>query len=290
MNVAVTGASGGLGRRIAELLIETMDPTQLLLLSRTPDTLAGFEKRGASVRKASFKNPTGLKEVLAGVDRLLMISSGDVDKRLDLQRQTVALAQQVGVQHIIYTSMAQPSADNPSFVIPDHAGTEQAIRESGMEWTFLRNNVYAEGLVIAGTQAVASGTLLTNAGDGGTAYVTRNDCARAAAAVVTTDGHEHEAYDITGPEALTQAELAALLSEVTDKPVALEQLDDDAYFDRLYDAGIPQETADLMASFGEATRKGFLKKVSSDLSDLTGRPATTVREVLERNRERLRGE
>ncbi len=289
MSVAISGASGALGRRVAELLIESMDPSQLVLLSRTPETLKGFEKRGATVRKASFKNPTGLKEVLSDIDRLLMISSGDVDKRLDLHKQAVAVAAQVGVQHVVYTSMAQPSADNPSFVIPDHAGTEQALRESGMDWTFLRNNVYSEGLVPLGIQAVASGTLLTNAGDGGTAYVSRDDCARAAAAVLSTDGHEKEAYDITGPEAITQAQLADLLAEVSERPVALSQVDDDTYFDRLFDAGVPQAVADLMSSFGEATRKGFLKKVSSDLPDLTGRPAITVREVLERNRGALHG-
>lgn len=289
MSVAISGASGGLGRRVAELLIESMDPSQLILLSRTPDELKGFAKRGATVRKASIKNPTGLKEVLSDVDRLLLISSGDVDKRLDLQKQAVAVATQVGVQHVVYTSMAQPSGDNPSFVIPDHAGTEQALRESGMDWTFLRNNVYTEGLVPLGIGAVKRGALVTNAGDGGTAYVSRDDCARAAAAVLATDGHERTAYDITGPEAVTQAQLAEILSEVSERPVELQPLSDDAYFDQLYDDGVPQEVADLMSSFGEATRKGFLKKVSTDLPDLTGRPAATVREVLERNRGALHG-
>jgi NAD(P)H dehydrogenase (quinone) len=289
MSIAISGASGGLGRRVAELLIETMDPTQLVLLTRTPGELTGFEKRGATVRKASFKNPTGLKEVLSDIDRLLLISSGDLDKRLELQRQTVAVAAQVGVQHVVYTSMAQPSGDNPSFLIPDHAGTETALRDSGMDWTFLRNNVYTEGLVPIGIAAVQAGALVSNSGDGGTAYVSRDDCARAAAAVLSTDGHEKEAYDITGSEAITQAQLAEIIADVSERPVVLEDLGDDAYFDRLYDAGVPQELADRMASFGEATRKGFLRKVSTDFAELTGREPKSVREVLEKHRGVLHG-
>ncbi len=282
MTVAITGASGGLGRRVTELLLERMLPDDLLLLTRTPDALKHFAKRGVEVRKASFKNPTGLKADLRGVERLLLISADAGPSRLELQRQTVAVAAQAGVEHVVYTSMAQPSADNPSFVIPDHAATEQALRESGMAWTFLRNNVYAEGVVLVAEAAVRAGRLVTNAVDGGTAYVSRHDCARAAAAVLLTDGHEKEAYDITGPAAVTQAELAALIAELTGTDIELVQLADDAYFDHLIDSEVPQALADVMSSFGEATRGGFLGKVTTDIADLTGRPPASLRDVLEK--------
>lgn len=280
MSVAISGASGQLGRRTAELLLEQFDPTQLVLLTRTPDALQDFERRGVVVRKASFKNPTGLKQVLGDIDRLLLISTDAIGTRLEHHRQAIACARTAGVQHVVYTSMAQPSADNPSFVMPDHSSTEQALRESGMDWTFLRNNVYAESLLPAAELALGTGRLVTNAGDGGTAYVSREDCARAAAAVLSTDGHEREAYDITGPEAVTQAQVADLLTEITGTAVELVPVGDDAYFDHLFDAGIPQELADVMASFGEATRGGFLSKVSTDVADLTGRPPATLRDVL----------
>ncbi len=280
MTVAITGASGGLGRRVTELLLERMLPEDLLLLTRTPDALKHFAKRGVEVRKASFKNPTGLKADLHGVERLLLISADAGPNRLELQRQAVAVAAVAGVEHVVYTSMAQPSSDNPSFVIPDHAGTESALRESGMAWTFLRNNVYVEGAVLVAEQALQSGRLVTNAGDGGTAYVSRHDCARAAAAVLLTDGHEKEAYDITGTEAVTQEQLAELISDLTGAPIELVALPDDAYFDHLIDSGVPQAVADVMSSFGEATRGGFLGKVTSDVVDLTGRPPAALRDVL----------
>lgn len=282
MTIAITGASGGLGRRVAELLLEQMLPDDLLLLTRTPEALKSFSKRGVRVEKANFKNPTGLKQELAGVERLLLISIDAGPNRLELQRQAVSVADRAGVEHVVYTSMAQPSADNPSFVIPDHSATEQAIRESGMDWTFLRNNVYAEGAVIAAKAAAETGQLVTNAGDGGTAYVSREDCARVAATVLATDGHEKSAYDVTGPEAVTSASFAALVAELTGSPVELVALSDDAYFDHLFDQGVPQEIADLMSSFGEATRGGFLGKVSTDVVDITGRQPKALRDVLAR--------
>jgi NAD(P)H dehydrogenase (quinone) len=98
--------------------------------------------------------------------------------------------------------------------------------------------------------------------------------------VLSTDGHEKTAYDITGPEAVTQAELAALITELTGTPIELVDLTDDAYFDHLLDSGVPQEVADVMSSFGEATREGFLGKVTTDVLDLTGKPPASLRDVL----------
>lgn len=280
--IAITGASGGLGRRAAELILEQADPTQVLLLTRTPDRLADLAKRGVRVEKASFKNPTGLKQVLQGVEQLLLISTDAVGGRVDQHRQAISAAKHAGVWHVAYTSIAQPSSDNPSLVAADHAATEQALRDSGMDWTFLRNNLYAEGLVPALAQAAEAGVLVTNAGEGRTAYVSREDCARAAAAVLLTDGHEKESYDITGPEALSQADLAALASEIQGKPIEVIDQDDAEYAVDLEAAGLPAPAIELIVSFGEAVRRGFLSKVTTDVQALTGQAPASVRDVLTR--------
>lgn len=278
--IAITGASGGLGRRVAELVLEQADPTQVLLLTRTPDRLKDLARRGVRIEKASFKNPTGLKQVLVGVERLLLISTDAIGGRVDQHRQAIASARHAGVWHVAYTSVAQPSSDNPSLIAEEHAQTEQALRESGMDWTFLRNNLYAEGLVPAVQQAAESGLWVTNAGEGRTAYVSREDCARAAAAVLLTDGHEREVYDITGPEALTQADVAAIASELTGRPIEVVLQDDAEYAVDLEAAGLPAPAVELIVSFGEAVRRGFLSKVTSDVQALTGQPPQSVREVL----------
>jgi NAD(P)H dehydrogenase (quinone) len=279
--IAITGASGGLGRRVAELVLEQADPTQVLLLTRTPDRLKDLARRGARVEKASFKNPTGLKQVLVGVERLLLISTDAIGGRVDHHRQAIAAARHAGVWHVAYTSVAQPSSDNPSLIAGEHAQTEQALRESGMDWTFLRNNLYAEGLIPAVQQAAESGLWVTNAGEGRTAYVSREDCARAAAAVLLTDGHEREVYDITGPEALTQAEIAAIAAEHAGVPIEVILQDDAEYAVDLEAAGMPAPVVELIVSFGEAVRRGFLSKVSTDVQALTGQPPRSVREVLQ---------
>lgn len=280
MTIAITGVDGPLGRRTAELLLEQVDPSAVRLLANDPFKLKDFAKRGIDARKANFRNPTGLKQDLAGVDRLFMINIDPVENRLDLQRQAIACAKIAGVRHIVYTSVPQPSADNPCLEIDDHAGTEQAIRESRLDWTLLRVNLFSELQIPAAAEIVASGQHFNNAGDGATAYVSRGDVARAAANILVTDGHEKTVYDLSGPEAVTQHQFAAILTELTGVEIDTLELDDDALFAGLLEAGVGFELAEVLVSYGAATRGGYFGKVTTDLADLTGRKPATLRDVL----------
>ncbi|MEV5413624.1 SDR family oxidoreductase [Thermopolyspora sp. NPDC052614] len=280
MTVAITGASGALGRSTAEHLLRLADPREVVLTTRNPDALADFAARGADVRRVDFAEPGTLDTAFAGVDRLLIISTDAVGTRLDQHRAAIAGAAAAGVRHVVYTSVPEPVPDNPALVVADHAGTEQALRESGLKWTMLRNNLYAHMQLRVIEQAIASGRLVSNGGDGGVAYVTREDCAAAAAAVLVQDGHEDRAYDVTGPEALTAADLAKLAGEVGGRQVEPVIVDDDAMAAGLRAAGVPQGGAELLVSFGKATRLGFFSHVSSTVPDLTGRPATPLADLL----------
>lgn len=278
--IAISGASGALGRRTAEYWLEQGDPAQLLLLTRSPAKLADLAARGAAVEKASFRDPTGLKRVLAGVDRLLLISTDAVGSRVEDHRQAIASARVAGVQHVIYTSLLSPGADHPSIVAAEHAATEQALRESGMDWTMLRNSLYADGVAPAALQAADAGAWLHNAGEGRTSWVAREDCARAAAAVLATEGHEREVYSLTGPEALTQAEAAAIAARLLDVAIEPVSLSDADYAVALDAAGLPSPVIELLVGFGEAVREGFVGKVSGDVEALTGRPPAALEQVL----------
>lgn len=278
--IAISGASGGLGRRVAEVLLEQSDPSLVVLLTRTPDKLRDLAARGATVEKASFRNPTGLKQVLAGVDRLLLISTDAVGSRIEDHRQAIAAARIAGVEHVIYTSMLSPGSDNPSLIAAEHAATEQALRESGMTWTLLRHSLYAEGVAVSALEAADSGVWRHNAGDGRTSWVARDDCARAAAAVLATDGHEKEIYDITGPQALTQGEAAAIAARLLGTEIEEEPLSDADYAVALDASGLPTPMIELVVAFGEAVREGFVSKVSSDVEALTGRPPQSLETVL----------
>jgi NAD(P)H dehydrogenase (quinone) len=194
------------------------------------------------------------------------------------------------VQKIAYTSMINPSDSNPAVVAEEHRATEDLIRAGELDWTFLRNGIYAEMLVGPASAALAAGRLVTNEGDGRTSYVSRDDCAAAAAAVLTSDSiaHDYRAYDITGPEALGPAHLAALYAELGGRDVEIVLVDDDAFVAGLVErSGVDEDTARAYASFGIAMRRWFLAPVSTAVADLTGHEPRSVRDVLEVHRREL---
>jgi NAD(P)H dehydrogenase (quinone) len=278
---AVTGASGQLGRLAATGLLDRVDPGQVVLITRQPERLADFAARGASVRAGDFSRPETLTSAFAGVDRLLLISTDAVGSRLDDQVAAVAAASDAGVQHVVYTSVLRPEADNPAAVVPEHAGTEKALRDSALGWTFLRNSIYADMQLPVLQQAAASGQLVTNVGSGRLAYVTRADCADAAVAALLSETTGNVIHDITGPSAVSASDLAALASRIGGREVSVIDVDDDAYTDGLVQhAGLPRELAALLASIGTATRLGYLDTVTSAVEQLIGRPATGIADLL----------
>lgn len=276
MTIAITGASGQLGRLVADQLLTTVDPAELVLLTRDPAKLADYAERGADVRAADFSKPDELVEAFAGVERALLISTDAVGARVEGHLAAIDAAVKAGVRHMAYTSVSGPTADNPAGVVADHAATEEALRESGLAWTMLRNNLYADMQVDSVAQAAATGQLVTNFGDGGAAYVTRADCAAVAAGVLTGEGHEGKAYDVTGPHAYTAADLAELATEKSGKPVEVVQVDDEAYTAGLVSAGLPDFIAPLLTSFGTATRLGKLATVTDVVERVGGRKPTPL--------------
>ncbi len=280
MVVAITGASGHLGRKTAELVVDRLDPSDLVLLTRTPEALADLADRGAAIRRADFDEPASIRDALQDVERVLLISATELGHRVQQHRDAIEAAQHAGVRHVIYTSIPNPVKENPAGVVPDHSATEAALEASGLAWTFLRNNLYAEYQVPGAAQAIATGRLVTNAAGGRTAYVSRDDCAAAAAAVLTSTGHENKSYDITGPQSVSAEELAALAGEIAGRSIEVVHVDDDAFVAGLTGAGMPEVVARLFASFGASTRDGFLEGVSSAVETLTGEAPRSLRTVL----------
>jgi NAD(P)H dehydrogenase (quinone) len=273
--LALTGAAGQLGRLVAEQLLDRTDPADIVLITRRPEAVADLVARGASVRTADFDSPDTLVPAFSGVDRLLVISADTVGDRLTGQLAAVAAAKEAGVGHVFYTSVTEPTADNPAGVVPDHRATEEALAASGLRWTSLRNNLYAEFQLPTLQQAAASGQLVTNAGGGLTAYVTRTDCAAAAAATLLLP-EPLQVYDITGPDGISSAELAALATTLTAKPVTVVDVTDEEYVAGFVSAGLPEPVAQLLASFGTAAREGFMGRTRGAVADLTGHQPTAL--------------
>ncbi len=282
MTIGISGAAGQLGRATTDLLLERVEPGELVLVTRDPGQLDAYAAQGANVRQGDFDDPEGLREAYRGVDRLLLISGADVGRRVAQHTAAIAAAKDAGVGRIAYTGIVNPTEANSAAAAPEHRGTEEALLASGLEWTMLRNGIYGDLTAQGLTQSIAAGRHVYNSGDGKTSYVARADCAAAAAVVLSEDGHANRAYDITGPEALSGADLAALASELSGTPVEAVAVDDETFVGILVEyAGLPEPVAQFIASFGRASREGQLATVSNAVEELTGSPPRHFREVLE---------
>ena len=290
--IIVSGASGQLGSLVIdELLARNVEPQNLILVSRTPDTdhLQAYAARGASVRFGDFNEPGSLDSAYRGGTRMLLISiNGGGGSRPELHKAAIDAAVRAGVKQIAYTSYVNADRYEDSTIAGDHRRTELILQDGGTAWTMLRNQIYANGLVDQAVQIVRDGRYVTHTPDARVAYVTREDCAAAAAAVLASPGHENKAYNITGPDAIGPRELVALASEISGKPVELVALSEAEYRARLVSTGVPEAAIDGTISFADELDSPYLREPSTAVADLTGRPATSVRTLLTQNRERLR--
>ncbi len=302
--IVLTGASGNYGRAFTDRLIAMGRAEDLILITRTPAKLADRAVQGCEVRYGDFDKPETLAAAVAGADRMLLISGTRVGARVVQHQAAIDAAAKAGVKHIAYTSfIGIDDPANPAEVRHDHIETERLIRASGMAWTMLRDAHYADAMILmAGPGVIQTGQWISNSGDGREAMVWREDCVDSAVAVLTGEGHEGRIYNITGPELQTFGEVTAILSDVTGKQIAYVAVDDDQQY-AMFDAmGIPRRpvddqtvggipwNSDDMVTFGQAIREGFLQVCTDDVERLTGRPARSVRQMIEENVDMLRAE
>lgn len=286
----VTGAGGHLGRRVVEILL-AQKAGPIIATTRNPEKLADLRAQGVDVRHADFDAPGSLVDAFAGAGRVLLVSTDALDRpgrRLEQQRNAVAAAARAGVDHLVYTSVTKAGPSSPLLVTPDHYGTERAIEETSLGYTILRNNLYTDLLLGAIPRAVATGQLVAAAGEGATAYVTREDCARAAAAALASSFTGRRVLEITGPASLTQSDLARIASDLSGKPITYVSIPRAALEAGMQQAGLPASVAAIYASFDEGISIGALDVVTSAVADLTGTPPEDVRSFLSRHESALR--
>lgn len=270
--IAVSGVTGRLGGHVARLLALRGHP--LRLVARTPGRAPVLA--GAETVQASYADPDAVRAALTGVDVAFMVSGSESATRLDDHQSFVWAAAEAGVKHLVYTSFAAAGPDATFTLARDHWRTEEAIRATGMRFTFLRDNFYADFLPrVADDEGVIRGP----AGDGRCSFVVRADVAEAAAAILASPhAHENAAYTLTGPDALTLTEAAALLTRATRRPYTfVDETDAVAYATRRSGwPGEPDWQYDAWVSTYTAIRSGELAPVTDDLPRLLGRAATPV--------------
>jgi NAD(P)H dehydrogenase (quinone) len=281
--IAVTGATGEVGGRVARELAEAGIPLRLVVrdAARAPGLSGDVE-----IAVASYADGPALERALAGTPIVFMVSAAESADRLDEHRTFVAAARVAGVEHIVYTSFFGAAPDAVFTLARDHFVTENLIREAGLGHTFLRDNLYTDFLPgLAGADGVIRGP----AGAGRVASVTRADVAESATRVLRDRLHDAQAhaaatYELTGPEALTLAEVAAIVAEERGTPVTyLDETLPEAYASRAgYDA--PPWQLDAWVSTYTAIAAGELERVTGDVERLTGHPARSLRDVLRAER------
>jgi NAD(P)H dehydrogenase (quinone) len=285
MSIVITGASGHLGRLVADVVLAETDPSEVVLVTRDPASLEDLTRRGADVRTADFGDPGSMERAFAGATKVLIISTDQVGSRVPGHKAAIDAASRSGAQSIAYTSAINPSDSNPIVVAREHRETEEHLRASGTGWTMLRNSIYTEMLLAGAGAALATGRHVSNEGDGRVSYVARADCAAVAAAVLTRDGHDGKAYDITGPSALSARDVAVLYTVFGGRPVEAVLVDDDAYTAALVQhAGMPEPVARAYTTFGIGARRGYSAALSTTVADLAGREPLPARDVLAANR------
>jgi NAD(P)H dehydrogenase (quinone) len=290
MTVAITGAAGQLGSRVAEQLLEQLDPAELILVTRRTDELASFADRGVAVRYADFDEPQSLAPAFAGADRLLLISATheSTPRRIQQHTDVVRAAGVAGVRHVVFTSMPKVDEDHPTGEYAlEYLRSEEMLKNSGLDWTILQNGPYAEYLVPRFALALSKGRLPSNAGEGRLAPVSNDDCAAAAAAVLTGEGHEGRTYVVTGSELFTQAELAELVSDVVGVELPLLELDDDGMRVVAAEDGIPDPMPKFLSRHLKAVRLGYFDDCTGVVEELTGKAPRPLREILEEHRAEL---
>ena len=278
--IAVTGATGKLGRLVVDARLERGVPAEeIAALARTPARADDLAARGVQVREADYDRPETLDAALAGVEKLLLISADVVGRRAPQHRNVIDAAKRAGVKFVAYTSIL--GADrSPMKLAQEHRETEEMIRASGIPFTMLRNGWYLENYTENLAPTLEHGALLGSGEEGRVSAATRADYAAAAAAVLTGEGPENQVYELGGEPAFTLPELAEVIAAASGRPVQYRNLPEEEYAQALIGAGVPEPFAHVLADSDRAIARGDLHTESRDLQRLIGKPTTSARQAV----------
>jgi len=279
MKTLVTGATGKLGSKIINFLMEEVPTEQLAVSVRDPAKAEGLKNKGVDVRQGDFEQPETLTTAFKNIDKILIISTtGDNETRIRQHKNAVQAAEEAGVNFIAYTSLAD--AENSSlFLAPVHRKTEKAIKETGIPYSFLRNNWYLRNEIPSIKAAMAGQPWVTAAEDGKVGWALQKDYAAAAAKVLSESGHENTIYELSA-QPLTQSELVSAVEEVIDQEIPIKKVSDEEYKQIMKESGMPESALPMVVAIQKGIRDGALNVESDDFEKLLGRPATPIKKSL----------
>lgn len=280
MSYVVTGATGHLGGLIVDGLLAAGVPAgEVAAVVRNEGKAARLRDVGVEIRVADYDDTEALRTAFRAGDRVVFVSGSDLERRAAQHRNVVAAAREAGVALLAYTGiLGGPEAD--LLLAADHKATEQAILDSGLPYTFLRNGWYHEVYTETIPQILERGAVIASAGEGRVATAARADYAAAAVAVLTGEGHEGKAYELCGDTAWSFAEFAAELSKQTGREIPYRALTPAEHKEVFVGAGLPGPVADVLVDIDRAIERGLLVRTTGDLARLIGRPPTSLADAI----------
>ena len=297
--IIMTGVDGNFGGYSANRILELVPAEKLIFTSPTLDKIKHFEGKGVELRTADFNDIDSLTKAFEGGETLLLISMPFVgEKRRQAHKSAIDAAVACGVKKLIYTSIVGAGVEeNDAYEIADHKYTEEYLLSQDIDHIILRDSQYAEAMVSAYEEAFnnTDGVLSNNMGEGKMAFVSRNDCAEAAACVAAGAGENNSIYYISGPEAMTVEKYLSIASEATGKTVKYNYISDEEMYSFFDSLGVPRETdgewaesaknfpfcSEGMVTFGKAIRLGQMNNCTGDFKMLTGKEPITVKEMFQ---------
>ena len=282
--ILVTGATGHLGRAVAQHLLSQPQDNTVLALVRELSKGADLEAAGATLRQGDYNDYASLVPAFQGVDKLYFVSSSDVPNRSAQHENVVKAATEAGVGHVFYTSAQRKTEDGSSpiaFVAEAHLQTERLLRASGLRYTLLKHALYTDVLpMFLGQNVLQSGTIFLPAGDGRTSFASRQDMSVAGAKLLLSTEPVAESYDIAGPQSYSLAEVAAILSELAGKPIQYVSPSGEEFEKQLAAYGVPAEGIQGALTFCKAIAQGEFDFPTQTLAELLGHEPESVKSYL----------
>lgn len=285
MKILVTGATGHFGKAAIDALLKKGHPASAIIaLVRDENKAAVLKTQGVEIRTGDYENYTSLVNAFTGVDKLLLVSSNDVNNRSAQQANAVKAAREAGVKYILYTSFVRKDESEASpiaFVAQSHIATEKAIRDSGLTYTIFRNNLYLDYVPVFIGEKVLNTGIFWPAGNTPGAYALREEMAEAAANVLLSSGHDNKEYNVSNTASWTFPQVAETISKASGKQISYISPSQTEYKTALTTAGVPELYVNMFAGFAEAIRIGeFDTTTNTDLERLLGRKPTSLEEYL----------
>ena len=279
MKIAITGATGQLGNLVIEQLLQLTAAQNIVALVRKIDKAEHFKVQGIEPREFDYDHPETLVPALSGIDKLLLISTNEIGRRTPQHQAVIDAAKVAGVPYLAYTSLLRADT-SPLGLAQEHRETEKLIQDSGITYTFLRNNWYSENYLAGVAHTIEIGTLFGAAQDGRISSASRIDYAEAAAKVLTSTGHENKTYELAGSESFSLSDLATFIGQAVNKDIIYQNLSAEEYTQGLTQAGLPAGLVDVIVDADIQTIQGAMYSDSKDLEQLIGHKTTSIQDAI----------